>query len=85
MSVSLQIWTLTDCFPVYSNISADVYKKKYNLTFLQQFFKTEELEPICVIHNISIATSDDVTYFGDDVKYISFIFTQGNYHLGTLS
>ena len=23
-----------------------------------------------MIHNISIATADDVTYFGDDVKYI---------------
>ena len=42
---------------------------------------SEELEPMCVIHNISIATSDDVTYFGDDVKYIPCIFTQGNYHL----
>ena len=38
-----------------------------------------------MIHNISIATADDVTYFGDDVKYIFSIFTQGNYHLGILS
>ena len=38
-----------------------------------------------MIHNISIATADDVTYFGDDVKYIPCIFTQGNYHLGMLS
>ena len=38
-----------------------------------------------MIHNISIATADDVTYFGDDVKYITCIFTQGNYHLGILS
>ena len=29
-----------------------------------------------MIHNISIATSYDVTYFGDDVKYIPCIFTQ---------
>ena len=35
-----------------------------------------------MIHNISIATADDVTYFGDDVKYIPCIFTQGNYPLG---
>ena len=35
-----------------------------------------------MIHNISIATANDVTYFGDDVKYIPCIFTQGNYHLG---
>ena len=26
-----------------------------------------------MIHNISIATADDVTYFGDDVKYIPCI------------
>ena len=38
-----------------------------------------------MIHNTSIATADDVTYFGDDVKYIPCIFTQGNYHLGLLS
>ena len=38
-----------------------------------------------MIHNISIATADDVTYFGGDVKYIPCIFTQGNYHSGMLS
>ena len=38
-----------------------------------------------MIHNISIATADDITYFGDDVKYLPFIFTQDNYHLGMLS
>ena len=38
-----------------------------------------------MINNISIATADDVTYFGDVVKYIPCIFTQGNYHLGMLS
>ena len=27
-----------------------------------------------MIHNISIATADDVTYFGDDVKYIPCIY-----------
>ena len=37
-----------------------------------------------MIHNISIATADDVIYFGDDVKciHVPCIFTQGNYHLG---
>ena len=38
-----------------------------------------------MIHNISIATADEVTYFGDDVKYIPLFFSQGNYHLGILS
>ena len=37
-----------------------------------------------MIHNISIATADDVTYFGDGVKYIPCIFTQCNYHYGML-
>ena len=39
-------------------------KKYYNLTFLQQFFNTcfllEEMEPMFVIQNISIATDDDI-------------------------
>ena len=48
-------------------------KKYYNLTFLQQFFNTcyiffEEMEPLFVIHNISIATDDDIIQFGDDVN-----------------
>ena len=29
-----------------------------------------------MIYNIAIATADDVTYFGDDVKYIPCIFTR---------
>ena len=29
-----------------------------------------------MIHNISIATADDVTYFGVDVKYIPCILTR---------
>ena len=47
-------------------------KKYYKLTFLQQFFNTcylfEEMEPLFVIHNISIATDDDIIQFGDDVN-----------------
>ena len=37
-----------------------------------------------VIHNISIATDDDIIQFGDDVnKYTVYI--QGSYHFGKLS
>ena len=47
-------------------------KKLYNLTFLQQFFNTcylfEEMEPMFVIHNISIAKNDDLIQFDDDVN-----------------
>ena len=63
--------------------------KYYNLTFYSNFSTptncSEELEPMFVIHNISMATADDVTYFGDNVKYIPCIFTLGNYHFGMLS
>ena len=45
-------------------------KEYYNLAFLQQFFNTcylfEEMEPMFVIHNISIATDDDIIKFGND-------------------
>ena len=60
----------------------------YNLTFLQHFSTSasffEEIEPMFVIHNISIATDDDIIQFGDDVD-IPFIFIKGNYHLDKLS
>ena len=32
-----------------------------------------------MIHNISIATADDVIYFGDDVKYIPCILPRANF------
>ena len=42
-----------------------------------------------MIHNISIATDDDIIQLGDGEKiypvYIPCIFIQGNYHLGKLS
>ena len=47
-------------------------KKYYNLTFLQHFSTPaiffEEMEPMFVIHNISISTGDDIIQFGDDVN-----------------
>ena len=50
-------------------------KKYYELTFLQQLFNTcylfEEMEPMFVIHNISIATDDDIIQFGDNVNIYS--------------
>ena len=54
-------------------IFLQIFNKKYNnLTFLQQFFNNcylfEEMEPMFVIHNISIATDDDIIQFGDDVN-----------------
>ena len=61
-------------FRAFLLICTNIY---YNLTFYSNFSPptnfSEELEPMFVIHNISIATADDVTYFGDDVKYIPCI------------
>ena len=55
-------------------------KKYYNLIFLQQFFNTcylfEEMEPIFVIHNISIATGDDIIQLGDDVNIYPVYFSR---------
>ena len=48
-------------------------KEYYTLVFLQQFLQHllsffEEIEPMFVIHNISIATDDDIIQFGNDVN-----------------
>ena len=47
-------------------------KEYYNLAFLQHFSTPaiffEEMEPMFVIHNISIATDDDIIQFGNDVN-----------------
>ena len=63
-------------------------KEYYNLAFYSNFSTPaiffEEMEPMFVIHNIFIATDDDIIQFGNDVN-IYTIFIQGNYHLGKLS
>ena len=47
-------------------------KKYYNLTFYSNFSTPaiflEEMEPMFVIHNISIAKDDDIIQFGYDVN-----------------
>ena len=53
-------------------------KRYYNSTFLQLFFNTfylfEEMEPMFLIHNISIATDNYIIQFGDDVnKYPEYL------------
>ena len=73
-------------YQIFLQIFNKIY---YNLTFLQQFSTPaiffEEMEPVFVIHNISIATNDDVIQFGDDVNiypvYLSrAIIICGNSH-----
>ena len=71
-------------------IFLQIFNKKYcNLTFLQQFFNTcylffKKMEPMFVIHNISIATDGDIIQFGDDVNIYSVYLSRaiiiwGNY------
>ena len=47
-------------------------KEYYTLVFYSNFSTPaiffEEMEPIFVIHNISIATDDDIIQFGNDVN-----------------
>ena len=54
------------------------------ISFLK-IFLVEEMEPMFVIHNITIATDDDIIQFGDDVNiypvYLSrAIIIWGNCH-----
>ena len=60
-------------FSSTSQIFVPIFNKRYfNLTFLQHFFNLllfcKEMEPMFLIHNISIATDDDIIQFGDDVN-----------------
>ena len=56
-------------FQTFPQIFNKIY---YNLTFYS-YFQTpaivfEEMEPMFAIHNISIATDDDIIQLGDDVN-----------------
>ena len=61
-------------------------KEYYNLAFYSIFSTPaiffEEMEPMLVIHNISIATDDDIIQFGNDVNIITESL---NNHPGQLS
>ena len=54
-------------------IFLQIFNKEYNnLTFYSNFITPaiflEEMKPMFVIHNISIATDNDIIQFGDDVN-----------------
>ena len=57
-------------------------EKYYNLIFLQQFLTPaiffEEMEPMFVIHNISIATDDDIIQFSDDENIYPVYLSRAN-------
>ena len=72
-SVSKLIWTLTECFSVhfkyfcrFSIKNITIWHFYSNFQHLLSFFK--EMKPVFVIHNISIATDDDIMQFGNDVN-----------------
>ena len=72
-SVSILISTLTECFSVHLKYFCKFSIKNITIWhFLQQFFNTcylfEEMEPMFVIHNISITTRDDIIQVGNDVN-----------------
>ena len=61
-------------------------KEYYNLAFYSNFSTPpiffEEMEPMCVIHNISIATDDDIIQFGNDVNIYSVYLSRAIIILG---
>ena len=55
------------------NSTYQIFLRIFNKKYFYSIFSTpaiffEEMEPMFVIHNISIATDDDVIQFGDDVN-----------------
>ena len=72
-SVSILIWTLAECFPVYLKYFCKYSIKNITIWHFYSIFSKpaiffEEMEPIFEIHNISIATDDDIIQFGDGVN-----------------
>ena len=72
-SVYTLIRTLTECFPVHFKYFCKFSIKNITIWQFYSNFSTpaiffEEMEPMFVIHNISIATDDDIIQFGDDVN-----------------
>ena len=72
-SVSILIWTLALCFLVHFKYFCKFSIKYITIWhFYSNFSKPaiffEEMEPMFVIHNISIATDDDIIQFGNGVN-----------------
>ena len=70
------VYTNLNCIRMFSStfqIFLQIFNKKYyNLKFYSNFSTPaiffEEMEPMFVIHNISIATDDDIIQFGNYVN-----------------
>ena len=66
-------------FQYISNISANFQLKILQSDILQQFFNNaffEEMNPMFEIHNISIATDDDIIQFGDDINIYPYFLSR---------
>ena len=67
-----QVWYLIVSYPDLCRLSyfkQNVFQYISNTSFSTfAIFFFEEIEPMCVIHNISIATDGDIIQFGDDVN-----------------
>ena len=73
-------------FQIFLQIFSKTY---YNLTFYSTFSTPasffEEMEPMIVIHDISIATDDDIIQFGDDANIYPVYLSRAIIILGKLS
>ena len=74
-------------FQYISNISAKFQQKLLQSGIFTAFFSTpaiffEETEPMFVIHNISIATDDDIIQFGNDVNIYTIYLSRAIIILG---
>ena len=72
-SVSILILTLTERFSVHFKYFCKFSIKNITIWHFYSNFSTpaiffEEMEPMFVKHNISIATNDDIIQFGNDVN-----------------
>ena len=72
-SVSILIRTLTECFSVHFKYFCKFSTKNITIWHFYSNFLTpaiffEGMEPMFVIHNISIATDDDIIQFSNDVN-----------------
>ena len=72
-SVSILILTLTECFSVHFKCFCKFSIKYITIWHFYSNFSTpaiffEEMEQLFVIHNISIATDNDIIQFGNDVN-----------------
>ena len=73
MFIVTEYAALTECFSVHFKYFYKISIKNMTIWHFYSNFSTpaiflEEMEPMFVIHNISIATDDNIIQFGNDVN-----------------